>query len=158
MEKGNGQDQTTQEQTDQPAGQPPTAQPGSEPPANPPQAPSSQPPTDTGGSAPASSGGGGGSQADQSGPKDEETTQPEPPRREVLYQGYTEVPHPDGSVLRLDGNGGATFTDGPDAARLEGDSWVNARTGEPASRGVAAKADHRLRSLEMDRGLRQSMR
>lgn len=150
MEKGNGQDQTTEEQTAQPAGQPPT---------NPPQAPSGQPPTDTGGSAPASSGaGGGGSQADQSGPKDDETTQTGPPRREVLYQGYTEVPHPDGSVLRLDGNGGATFTDGPNAARLEGDSWINARTGEPASRGMTAKADHRLRSLEMDRGLRQSMR
>lgn len=150
MEKGNGQDQTAQEQSAQPAGQPPT---------DAPQGPSSQPPTDTGGSAPVSSGGGGGgSQADQSGPKDDETTQPGPPRREVLYQGYTEMPHPDGSVLRLDGNGGATFTDGPNAARLEGDSWVNARTGEPASRGMTAKADHRLRSLEVDRGLRQSMR
>jgi hypothetical protein len=152
MEKGNGsQDQQTAEpQTGQPAGQPPTS---------PPQLPGGQPPTDTGGSTPASSGGGGGgSQADQSGPKDEESPQEGAPRREVLYQGYTEVPHPDGSVLRLDGNGGATFTDGPNAARLEGDSWVNARTGEPASRGVSAKADHRLRSLEMDRGLRQSMR
>lgn len=97
-------------------------------------------------------GGGGGSQADQSGPK--EQTQE---RRAVLYQGYTEVPHPDGSVLRLDGNGGATFTDGPVALRLEGDSWVDARTGQQSHRGHIAKADHRLRSLEMDRGLRKTM-
>lgn len=151
MEKGNGSQ-------DQQSAQPPTNQPAGQPPTNPPQAPSSQPPTDTGGSAPASSGGGGGgSQADQSGPKDDETTQAGPPRREVLYQGYTEVPHPDGSVLRLDGNGGATFTEGPIALRLEGDRWVDAKPGQESHRGHFAKADHRLRSLEMDRGLRKSM-
>jgi hypothetical protein len=98
--------------------------------------------------------GGGGSQADQSGPQQGQTQER---RREVLYQGYAEVPHPDGSVLRLDGNGGATFTDGLIALRLEGDQWVDARSGQQSHIGHKAKADHRLRSLEMDRGLRKSM-
>jgi hypothetical protein len=155
MEKGNGQESTGQGQ----AGQPPTDQPAAAPPGGVPQPPSTPAPTDTGGTAPVSSGGGGGgSQADQSGPQDEEeTAQAGPPRREVLYQGYTEVPHPDGSVLRLDGNGGATFTDGSVALRLEGDQWVDAKSGQQSHRGHIAKADHRLRSLEMDRGLRKSM-
>jgi len=97
-------------------------------------------------------GGGGGSQADQSGPQEQTQV-----RREVLWQGPHEAGHHDGSTLRLDGQGGATFKDGPNTARLEGDKWVDARTGEPAGRGLAAKADHRLREVEMERGLRKTM-
>jgi hypothetical protein len=152
MEKGNGQDQTAQQPAGQPAGQPPTdQQPAGKPPAG-------QPPTDSGGSAPVAPSGGGGSQADQSGPKDREAAQSGPPRREVLWQGPHEAGHPDGSTLSLDGKGGATFTDGQNTARLDGDQWVDARTGKPAGRGITAKADHRLRSEEVKRGLRQSMR
>jgi hypothetical protein len=147
MEKGNGQDAATQPGTTTvPAGSATgtstSAGPGTE------TGTVAVPPTGS------PSTGGGGQQADQSGPGQGQTQER---RREVLFQGPHEASHRDGSTLRLDGQGGATFKDGPHTARLEGNRWVDSRTGEPADRGLTTKADHRLRSVEMARGLRKSM-
>jgi hypothetical protein len=86
------------------------------------------------------------------GPESGSTT-----RREVLHQGANVSRYPDGSALILDGQGGAVFLDGLNQARLQGSDWVDPATGQRADRGQWAKADYRLRELERNRGLRQTM-
>jgi len=75
--------------------------------------------------------------------------------RKILHQGSHEETYPDGSRLRLDGQGGAEFQQGPNTARLQGHDWVDPKTGQRVDRGLWASADHRLRELEIKRGLRR---
>lgn len=85
-------------------------------------------------------------------------------RREVLHQGPREQTYPTGETLRLDGQGGAELVKGGRVARLQpgtapdgGDDWIDPKTGQRAAGDLWATADHRLRQLEMDLGLRDTM-
>ncbi|MDP9482839.1 MAG: hypothetical protein M3P84_06410 [Chloroflexota bacterium] len=97
--------------------------------------------------------GGGAAAGGEPTPGGSPTTQ----RREVLHQGYHVETYRDGSTLRLDGEGGAEFRQGPNAAQLRGGDWVDPRTGQRVHGGLWASADHRLREIEVNRGLRQSI-
>ena len=100
--------------------------------------------------APADQPSGGGQQADQSGPDEtqrklaDDLTQA---RQRALQTGAREETYRDGAKLRLDGQGGAEYEEGPNRAKLVGNDWVDPKTGQPVDRGVGAKADHRLRQL-----------
>lgn len=89
----------------------------------------------------------GSSQADQRGPGGGAATeQPYGNRWRSLPEQESEFP--DGSKLRLDGEGGAEYREGDRAARLEGDRWVDPATGEPASKAFSEKAGSRVRDVE----------
>jgi hypothetical protein len=104
--------------------------------------------TDTGQAEPA----GAANEADASGgasapPPDERTQRILADRQRALSGGARSETYPDGAQLKVDGAGGAEYTDGSKQARFDGTDWVDPKTGQRVDRGTWAKADHRLRQL-----------